>query len=259
MPGGPTLLAWGARYSRRSARAAVRALYALADELQTILITAGTPAIRRLKIAFWQEEIAQARRGRAQHPLARTLAAVVPAPTLHDPAIDRALADAACEAALDGPFPAVSWPSWVAGTVGEIVALGGACEHPHLRPGTAHGRAAGAAYAFTCRLQTLGASYRHRPWELASLAALDPAAATQGDVPAATAVLRGLAREAYREAQSATADATPSTRVLAALGRRLLAELEAEITTDPGALLDHQLFLPGPRIYWLALRARLRL
>ncbi len=249
-----TPLAMSARFSRRAARKPLGALYALLDEIQTVLVATPTAEIRRAKIGFWEAEIAAARTGGARHPLARAL----PAGAVLAIA-GGALEAARTEAALAGRFPGGLFRTLLAGELGRPLGLAAALEGGGGPEAAAYAEQVGIAYALTVRLQTLGFAYRHRPWEVASLAAETSGPTADADeAPAAMEVLRAWAASAY-EAARVQASAAPrlprSARVLAALGERLLAELTLEIGADPRRLLASRILLPGPRMRWIALRA----
>ena len=243
-----------ARFSRRAARKPLGALYALLDEIQTVLVATPTAEIRQAKIGFWETELAAARTGDARHPLARAL------PGGSVLAIAGAALEAArTEAALARAFPGDLLRTLLARELGHPLGLAAALEGGGGPEAAAYAEQVGTAYALTVRLQTLGFAYRYRPWEIASLAAArsDPGGDAD-EARVAMEVLREWAAAAYEAArvQATTAPRVPRfARVLAALGEELLAELSREIGADPRRLLAGRILLPGPRMRWIALRA----
>lgn len=257
-----TPLVLSARYSRRGARAPLGALYALLDEIQTILIATPTPEVRQAKIDFWETELAAATTGAARHPLARAL----PSGSVLAIATD-ALEAARTEAALTDTVPGDLLRMLLVKQCGQPLRRAASLEGASASPALDYAETVGTAYALTVRLQTLGLAARHRPWEIASLAAAaSDQSPEQGGAYAAMAVLRDWAASAYEAARrlASTPSLLPrSTRVLAALGEQLLKELSEDIRVDPRRLLAGRILLPDPRMHWIALRAlwgrRLRL
>ncbi len=249
-----TPLTLSARYSRRGARAPLRALYAVLDEIQAVLVATPAPEVRRAKIAFWEAELAAATTGAARHPLARALPAG-PVGAIAQSAIEAARA----EAALADCFPGDLFHALLAGQWGRPLRLAAALEGADAPETLGYAEQIGIAYALTVRLQTIGLACRHRPWEIASLAAeASRRNQERGDAQAAMEVLRDWAASAYEAArrQTLTAPLPPrSMRVLAALGECLLVELSEEMRVDPRRLLTGRILLPDPRMHWIALRA----
>lgn len=60
-------------------RRAITALYAFCREVDDVVDECTDPGVARTKLAWWREEIARLYTGKAQHPVARALADVVPA------------------------------------------------------------------------------------------------------------------------------------------------------------------------------------
>ncbi|MHB1512905.1 MAG: hypothetical protein ACYCTF_08500 [Acidiferrobacter sp.] len=249
-----TPLTLSARYALCRARAPLRALYAVLDEIQNVLIATPAPEVRRAKIAFWEAELAAATTGAARHPLARAL----PSGSVCAIALS-AIEAARAEAALADRFPGDLFRTLLTGQGGRPLRLVAALEGAVAPEALGYAEQVGTAYALTARLQTIGLACRHRPWEIASLAAeASSRNHERGDPQAAMEVLRDWAANAYKVArrQTLTAPLLPrSTRVLAALGECLLVELSEEMRADPRRLLAGRILLPDPRMHWIALRA----
>lgn len=251
-----TPLTVSARYGRRSARSPLRALYALLDEIQTVLIATAAPEVRHAKLAFWEAELAAATTGAARHPLARAL----PSGSVCAIALS-ALEAARAEAALTDRFPEGLFRTLLAAQWGRPLRLAAALEGADAPEALGYAEEIGMAYGLTVRLQTIGLAYRHRPWEITSLAAERSGPGRErGDAQTAMEVLRDWAASAYQAArrEAPSGPLLPrSTRVLGALGERLLAELSEEMRADPRRLLAGRILLPDPRMHWIAARALL--
>ncbi|MHB8253118.1 MAG: squalene/phytoene synthase family protein [Acidiferrobacter sp.] len=251
-------LQYSARFSQKPARPAVMALYAFADEIQDILNRSSTPDIRVLKLRFWQTELEQARRNRAQHPLAQQLAQTLPAPFLHHPELTTLLYCANREAEEVGAFSYDVFLELMGGEMGGPVRLAAELQGCTDTASMDFAQAIGMAWILTQRLQTLGLSTRLRPGEMARLATLRvtkdaPCPPPQDSVKTAIDALRAEATRHYEQARAlwpkVRRRALRSHIVLCRLGEALLGELVA----NQDQLLRAQILLPRGRMWALAL------
>ena len=59
-------------------RRAITALYAFCREVDDVVDECSDPAVARMKLAWWRNEVAAVYRGTAQHPVARALSEIAP-------------------------------------------------------------------------------------------------------------------------------------------------------------------------------------
>lgn len=259
-------LRYSARFSAPATRGAVSALYAYTDEIQAILNQSRSSDIRLLKLGYWQQELAQAQRGSAQHPLARALAENLPPTLFSHPDLAQVIACAEREGHYAGRFPAAAFLDLLAGEWGGPLRLaaevqgasGAACAH--------FATTVALAWGLTERLQYIGLTFRRRPEELSSLMALGsvPVGADRDTGPkeaCAADTFHGAVAALYETALSHYEQAFmlwPTVRqralyshiVLARLGRTLLSELAGSRDT----LLQAQVLLPQRRLWTTAWR-----
>jgi phytoene synthase len=225
---------------------ALVALFGWRHELIRIATALSEPALARIKLQWWREELERAVVGEAQHPFARRLAAVM---TAHALPVDRldAMAEAA-DADLRGEAPETlealrAHCELAGGTFGELLARA-AGDDPAL------GRRLGATVRFVEVLRDLGADLRRSRCRL----------------PRAELTRAGLTADRLLHADSRDALAPLLSRLAAgaridgrhtgpagrwhALRRALL----DEVARDPAAVLDGHVALTPLRKLWIAWR-----
>ena len=234
------------RFAPRPQQDALVALFGWRRELIRIGSTLSDPALARIKLSWWREELARAAADGAQHPLARRLAAAMAAHALPVDRLD-AMAEAT-DADLRGETPATlealrAHCELAGGAFGELLARA-AGEDPAL------GRRLGAAGRFVEILRDLGADLRRSRCRL----------------PRAELARAGLTADRLRHADSRAALA-PLLASLAAGARvdgrhtgpagrwhALRRALLDEVARNPAAVLDGHVALTPLRKLWIAWR-----
>jgi phytoene synthase len=234
------------RFAPLSQQDALVALFGWRRELIRIGTALSEPALARIKLQWWREEIERAAAGKAQHPLARRLATAMAARALPVEPLD-AMAEAA-EADLRGETPQSlaaldAHCDQAGGAFGELLARATG-EDPAL------GRRLGTAARRVEVLRDLGADLRRSRCRLphAELARAGLAAdrLLQAENRAALApLLARLAAEARLDGRHPG----PAGRWYA-LRRALL----DEVARDPAAVLDGHVALTPLRKLWIAWR-----
>ncbi len=241
-------------------RRAITALYAFCREVDDVVDEVADPAIARLKLAWWRQEVAAVYDGTPQHPVARALVPVVR---------EFALPQAQLQTVIDGmamdlehtrylDFDALeTYCHRVAGVVGLLSAQIFGYEHAAT---LGYARDLGVAFQLTNIVRDVGEDARrgriYLPQEDLARFGVTPAALTSG---AATEPFRALMAFQTERANAwydrAFAQLDPADRraqrpglIMAAIYRTLL----AEIARDGYQVLDRRIALTPLRKLWIA-------
>jgi len=241
-------------------RRAITALYAFCREVDDVVDEVTDPAIARLKLAWWRQEVAAAYGGAPQHPVARALVPVVR---------EFALPQAELQTVIDGmamdlehtrylDFDALeTYCHRVAGVVGLLSAQIFGYEHAAT---LGYARDLGIAFQLTNIVRDVGEDARrgriYLPQEDLARFGVTPAVLTAG---VATAPFRALMAFQTERANAwydrAFAQLDPADRraqrpglIMAAIYRTLL----TEIARDGYQVLDRRIALTPLRKLWIA-------
>ena len=241
-------------------RRAITALYAFCREVDDVVDEVTDPAIARLKLAWWRQEVAAAYGGAPQHPVARALVPVVR---------EFALPQAELQTVIDGmamdlehtrylDFDALeTYCHRVAGVVGLLSAQIFGYEHAAT---LGYARDLGIAFQLTNIVRDVGEDARrgriYLPQEDLARFGVTPAVLTAG---VATAPFRALMAFQTERANAwydrAFAQLDPADRraqrpglIMAAIYRTLL----TEIARDGYHVLDRRIALTPLRKLWIA-------
>jgi phytoene synthase len=241
-------------------RRAITALYAFCREVDDVVDEVADPAIARLKLAWWRQEVAAAYDGTPQHPVARALVPVVR---------EFALPQAQLQTVIDGmamdlehtrylDFDALeTYCHRVAGVVGLLSAQIFGYEHAAT---LGYARDLGIAFQLTNIVRDVGEDARrgriYLPQEDLARFGVAPPILTAG---VATAPFRALMAFQTERANAwydrAFAQLDPADRraqrpglIMAAIYRTLL----TEIARDGYQVLDRRIALTPLRKLWIA-------
>ena len=241
-------------------RRAITALYAFCREVDDVVDEVADPAIARLKLAWWRQEVAAAYDGTPQHPVARALAPVVrefALPQAHlQTVIDGMAMDLEHTRYLD--FAALeTYCHRVAGVVGLLSAQIFGHEHAAT---LGYARDLGIAFQLTNIVRDVGEDARrgriYLPQEDLARFGVAPSALTAGVVTAPFRALMAFQTEranawydrAFAQLASADRRAQRPGLIMAAIYRTLL----AEIARDGYQVLDRRIALTPLRKLWIA-------
>ena len=241
-------------------RRAITALYAFCREVDDVVDEVADPAIARLKLAWWRQEVAAAYDGTPQHPVARALAPVVrefALPQAHlQTVIDGMAMDLEHTRYLD--FAALeTYCHRVAGVVGLLSAQIFGHEHAAT---LGYARDLGIAFQLTNIVRDVGEDARrgriYLPQEDLARFGVAPSALTAGVVTAPFRALMAFQTEranawydrAFAQPASADRRAQRPGLIMAAIYRTLL----AEIARDGYQVLDRRIALTPLRKLWIA-------
>jgi len=241
-------------------RRAITALYAFCREVDDVVDEVADPAIARLKLAWWRQEVAAAYDGTPQHPVARALAPVVrefALPQAHlQTVIDGMAMDLEHTRYLD--FAALeTYCHRVAGVVGLLSAQIFGHEHAAT---LGYARDLGIAFWLTNIVRDVGEDARrgrlYLPQEDLARFGVAPSALTAGVVTAPFRALMAFQTEranawydrAFAQLASADRRAQRPGLIMAAIYRTLL----AEIARDGYQVLDRRIALTPLRKLWIA-------
>ena len=241
-------------------RRAITALYAFCREVDDVVDEVADPAIARLKLAWWRQEVAAAYDGTPQHPVARALAPVVrefALPQAHlQTVIDGMAMDLEHTRYLD--FAALeTYCHRVAGVVGLLSAQIFGHEHAAT---LGYARDLGIAFQLTNIVRDVGEDARrgriYLPQEDLARFGVAPSALTAGVVTAPFRALMAFQTEranawydrAFAQLDPADRRAQRPGLIMAAIYRTLL----AEIARDGYQVLDRRIALTPLRKLWIA-------
>ena len=241
-------------------RRAITALYAFCREVDDVVDEVADPAIARLKLAWWRQEVAAAYDGTPQHPVARALAPVVR---------EFALPQAHLQTVIDGMAMDLDRNRYldfadlerychcVAGVVGLMSAEIFGYANPATRQ---YARDLGIAFQLTNIIRDVGEDARrgriYLPQdELARHGVTQTSLLKRETTKGMSALMADQVARARQWHQQALAELPPEDRraqrpglIMAAIYRALLDEIER----DGYAVLDHRVALTPLRKLWIA-------
>jgi len=241
-------------------RRAIIALYAFCREVDDVVDEVSDPALARIKLAWWRNEVAAVFQGQPQHPVALALREIAPQFGLRESdlstVIDGMEMDLTQTRYLD--FAALElYCDRVAGVVGRMSAQ----IFGYTRPSTLeYARDLGIAFQLTNIVRDVGEDARrgriYLPQEDLARFGVAPSALTAGVVTAPFRALMAFQTEranawyarAFAQLASADRRAQRPGLIMAAIYRTLL----AEIARDGYQVLDRRIALTPLRKLWIA-------